>query len=198
MEVEKRDMTRQIRSHATQFRAENADGVRRISGYFAVFDDVYEMWPGVTESIDPHAFDNTIGVGNDVRALIDHETRLVLGRTGPHTLRLRVDEKGLWGDIDINENDTDATNLYARVQRGDVSQCSFGFDILDEERSVNEATGNVHYTLKVVELKEVSVCTFPAYKGTSVEARAEREKEIKRREFSEWREKQRRRLKHGT
>ena len=198
MEVERRDMHRQIRTRATQFRAEQTDGVRRISGYFAVFDDVYEMYPGVTESIDPHAFDNALSSGEDVRALIDHLTHLVLGRTIPDTLRLRVDGKGLWGDIDVNEKDTDATNLYARVERGDVNQCSFGFDILDEERSVNEVTGDVHYTIKAVKLYEVSVCTFPAYKGTGVEARAEREKEIKRREFSEWREKQRRRLKHGT
>lgn len=198
MDVERRDMQRQIRTRATQFRAEQTDGVRRISGYFAVFDDVYEMYPGVTESIDPHAFDNALSSGEDVRALIDHLTHLVLGRTIPDTLRLRVDGKGLWGDIDVNEKDTDATNLYARVERGDVNQCSFGFDILDEERSVNEVTGDVHYTIKAVKLYEVSVCTFPAYKGTGVEARAEREKEIKRREFSEWREKQRRRLKHGT
>lgn len=198
MEVERRDMQRQIRTRATQFRAEQTDGVRRISGYFAVFDDVYEMYPGVTESIDPHAFDNALSSGEDVRALIDHLTHLVLGRTIPDTLRLRVDGKGLWGDIDVNEKDTDATNLYARVERGDVNQCSFGFDILDEERSVNEVTGDVHYTIKAVKLYEVSVCTFPAYKGTGVEARAEREKEIKRREFNEWREKQRRRLKHGT
>lgn len=198
MEVERRDMQRQTRSRMAQFRAQREDGVRRISGYFAVFDDVYEMWPGVTESIDPHAFDNALSSGEDVRALIDHLTHLVLGRTVPGTLRLRVDGKGLWGDIDINDDDTDATNLYARVDRGDVSQCSFGFDILDEERSVNEVTGDVHYTIKAVKLYEVSVCTFPAYKGTGVEARAEREKEIKRREFNEWREKQRRRLKHGT
>lgn len=198
MEVERRNEQRQIRTRATEFRAQREDGVRRISGYFAVFGDVYEMWPGVTESIDPHAFDGALGSGEDVRALIDHLTHLVLGRTVPGTLRLRVDGKGLWGDIDINDDDTDATNLYARVDRGDVSQCSFGFDILDEERSVNENTGEVHYTIKAVKLYEVSVCTFPAYKGTGVEARAEREKEIRRREFNEWREKMRRRLNHGT
>ena len=198
MEVERRNEQRQIRTRAAEFRAQREDGVRRISGYFAVFDDVYEMWPGVTESIDPHAFDGALSSGEDVRALIDHLTHLVLGRTVPGTLRLRVDGKGLWGDIDINDDDTDATNLYARVDRGDVNQCSFGFDILDEERSVNEATGEVHYTIKAVKLYEVSVCTFPAYKGTGVEARAEREKEIRRREFNEWRENQRRRLRHGT
>lgn len=195
--MERRDMKRQIRSRASQFRAEKVDGVRRISGYFAVFDDKYEMWPGVTESIDPHAFDGALSAGEDVRALIDHLTHLVLGRTVPGTLRLRVDGKGLWGDIDVNEKDSDATNLYARVERGDVNQCSFGFDILDEERSVNEATGEVHYTIRAVRLYEVSVCTFPAYKGTGVEARAQREMEIRRRELDEWRSEMRRRLKHA-
>ena len=191
-----RNAQRQIRSGAAQFRAEEQEGAKRISGYFAVFGDVYEMWPGMTESIDPHAFDNALG--DDIRALIDHETRLVLGRTGPNTLRLRVDGKGLWGEIDVNPDDMDAMNLYARVKRGDVNQCSFGFDILDEERSVNANTGDVHYTIKAVRLYEVSVCTFPAYKATGVEARAEKERQMKKRQFEIWRDEQKRRMKHGA
>lgn len=82
------------------------------------------MGDGFTEQIDPHAFDDQLG--GDVRALIDHDTRLVLGRTCAGTLTLRVDEHGLWGSIAVNEGDQDALNLYARVQRGDVSQCSIG------------------------------------------------------------------------
>lgn len=194
--MEKRRTERQIRSGAAQFRAEEREDVKQISGYFAVFNDTYEMWPGETESIDPHAFDGTLG--DDIRALIDHETRLVLGRTGPGTLRLRVDNYGLWGEIDINPDDVDAMNLYARVKRGDVNQCSFGFDILDEERSIDANTGDVHYTIKAVRLYEVSVCTFPAYKATSVEARAEAERRSKKREFEAWKEKMRRRLSHGA
>lgn len=194
--MEKRSNVRQVRSCATSFRADEQEGAKRISGYFAVFGDTYEMWPGMTESIDPHAFDDTLG--DDIRALIDHETRLVLGRTGPGTLRLRVDGRGLYGEIDINPDDTDAMNLYARVKRGDVNQCSFGFDILDEERSLNEGTGNVHYTIKAVRLYEVSVCTFPAYKATGVEARAEKERQAKKREFEIWREEQKRRIGHGA
>ena len=194
--MERRRTERQNLFSAAQFRAEEQVDTKRISGYFAVFGDVYEMWPGVTESIDPHAFDGAIG--DDIRALIDHETRLVLGRTIPGTLRLRVDNHGLWGEIDINPEDTDAMNLYARVKRGDVGQCSFGFDILDEERSVNANTGDVHYTIKAVRLYEVSVCTFPAYKATGVEARAEQERQKKKREFECWREGQKRRIRHGA
>lgn len=186
---------KQTRACAGHFRTEETGEARRISGYFAVFNDVYEMWTGVTESIAPTAFDGALE--GDIRALIDHEHRLVLGRTGPGTLRLRVDGKGLWGEIDINADDVDAMNLYARVKRGDVNQCSFGFEILDEERSINENTGEVHYTIKAVRLHEVSVCTFPAYKATGVEARAAQEKEHKKREFESWRETMRRRIGHG-
>ena len=60
-------------------------------------------------------------------------------------------------------------NLYARVQRGDVDQCSFGFEITSEEYSENE--NGVHWTIKSVNLYEVSVVTFPAYEDTQVSAR---------------------------
>ena len=177
---------------ATQFRAEERDNQPVIEGYFAVFDSTYELWPGATESIDRNAFDGELD--GDVRALIDHDTRLVLGRTIAGTLELRVDTHGLWGRIIINQDDQDAMNLYARVKRGDVSQCSFGFDILDEERTINESTGDVHWLIKRVKLYEVSVCTFPAYQSTSVSARKDEMKEIQKREVEAWREKTKRRL----
>ena len=129
---------------------------------------------GATESVDPHAFDDALT--DDIRALIDHDTRLVLGRTTAGTLTLRVDENGLFGSILINEDDQDAMNLYARIQRGDVSQCSFGFDILDEstEESRDEnGKYTVHWTIKKVKLYEVSAVTFPAYEQTSINARCQ-------------------------
>lgn len=161
-----------------------ADGQeKRIEGYFAVFGAVYELWPGATESVDSHAFDEALQ--DDVRCLIDHDTRLVLGRTNAGTLQLRVDEHGLWFSVSINEADTDALNLYARVQRGDVSGCSFGFDILEEETERRQ-DGSVHWTIKKVKLYEGSVCTFPAYQDTSAEARRNDYKAIRRREVEEW------------
>lgn len=179
-----RTTTRQTRSMPTEFRAAEADGKKYIEGYFATFGGIYELWPGATESVDPHAFDETLG--DDIRALIDHETRLVLGRNRAGTLELKVDSHGLWGRIEINDADTDATNLHARVERGDVSQCSFGFDLLEELTDLR-ADGTVHWTIKKVKLYEVSCVTFPAYQDTSIAAREAQYDQIKKRQLEAWR-----------
>lgn len=177
---------RQMRTLETKFETREAsDGSEdlHIAGYFAVFDGIYDMGYQMSESIDPHAFDDAIS--GDVRFLIDHDTRLVLGRTSAHTGELRIDSHGLYGDVTINPKDQDAMNLYARVQRGDVNQCSFGFDILDEDTEIRE-DGSIHWTIKKVKLYEVSVCTFPAYETTEVSARMNDAKNIRKRELYAW------------
>jgi HK97 family phage prohead protease len=182
---------RQARSLQTQFRAAVADGEKYIEGYFAVFGSNYELWPGASESIDHHAFDGALA--DDIRALIDHETRLVLGRNKAGTLELKVDDRGLWGRIKLNQSDTDAMNLYARVERGDVDQCSFGFDILDEKTEYRE-DGSVHWTILKVKLYEVSCVTFPAYEDTSIAARKKEYDQIKVRQVQAWKTKMKERL----
>lgn len=166
-------LCRQYRSVPVNFETREAAGQTGpvIAGYFAVFDSPYEIYPGCIEQIARGAFAFTLG--DDIRALIDHDTRLVLGRTTAGTLILREDEHGLYGEIKINEADTDAMNLYARVQRGDVSQCSFGFDIIAEDYVVSPDGQSCTWTVREVKLYEVTVATFPAYEATAVEARSE-------------------------
>jgi phage head maturation protease len=100
----------------------------------------------------------------------------------------------LWGRITINPNDSDAVNLYERVKRGDVDQCSFGFDIREEEADFRD-DGSVHFTIRDVELFEVSVVTFPAYAETSVSARKQDVAEIQKRKLDAWKISTRARLK---
>lgn len=160
----------------TQFNTREDGGALCIEGYFAVFNSTYEIWNDATESIAPGAFTETLKDA-DVRALINHDTRLVLGRTKAETLELREDDHGLWGRIQINPNDQDAMNLYERVKRGDVDQCSFGFEIIREETEIFD-DGSIHWTIQEVRLYEVSVCTFPAYEETEVSARQRDANEI--------------------
>ena len=183
---------RQMRSVPSKFQTRAEGDDLYIEGYFSVFGGVYELWDGASETIAPGAFSDTLG--GDIRALIDHESRLVLGRTTAGTLELREDETGLWGRVKINPNDQDAMNLYERVRRGDVDQCSFGFDILDEETEQRE-NGAVRWTIRKVKLYEVSVVTFPAYQETSVTARKRDYEEIQKRKTEAWRESMRKKLK---
>ncbi len=170
---------------------EAEDGNRYIEGYFAVFDGFYNMWYGDQEQIDRHAFDGT--VNDDIRALINHDTTLVLGRTTAGTLKLQVDDHGLYGSVLVNWEDQDARNIYARVQRGDVNQCSIGFDIIEEEM-INRQDGTILWVLKKVKLYEVSCCTFPAYEDTAISARAADREELQKRELAARKEKARKKL----
>ena len=182
----------QMRSATSKFEVRESGEELYIEGYFSVFNSNYELWEGASESVAPGAFSNTLG--GDIRALINHEPRLVLGRNKAGTLELKEDSHGLWGKVRINPNDSDAMNLYERVKRGDVDQCSFGFDIIREDTEFRE-DGSVHWTIKEVRLYEVSVCTFPAYEETSVSARQKDYEEIQKRKAETWRETMRLKLK---
>lgn len=188
---EKNRDTYQVRSSMSNFKTRKDDGKLYISAYFSVFNSEYKMFDGYIERVAPEAFDETLA--SDIRCLIDHETRLVLGRTKSGTLTLKVDNRGLWGEVEINPNDQDAMNLYERVKRGDVDQCSFGFDILEEDF---EDLGNVvRWTIKKVKLYEVSIVTFPAYEETSATARKNELAEIRKRKVGLWKNKMMSKLK---
>lgn len=172
-----------VRTRPEDFKTRDDDGNPIIEGYFAVFNSNYELWEGAVETIAPSAFDNSMS--NDVRALINHDTTLVIGRTTNKTLELKVDSRGLWGRIRINPKDTDAMNIHARVERGDVTQCSFGFFIRSEETECLE-DGTIKWTLTDVDLFEVSCCTFPAYEETSISARQRDAAEIASKKAEAW------------
>lgn len=178
MEIEKREDT--------------GEGDLYLEGYFAVFNSDYELWPGATESIAPGAFTDCIS--GDVRALYNHDQNIVLGRTTSGTLELKEDSRGLHGRIKINRDDSDAMNAYSRIQREDVNQCSFGFDIESEEFTEN-GDGTCHWTIKKVNpLYEISPCVFPAYEETAVSARKHDLEEINKRKTDQWRENARKKL----
>lgn len=173
-------------------RSDSDTGDLYLEGYFAVFNDTYNVWDGATESIAPGAFADCIS--GDVRALYNHNDDLILGRTSAGTLELREDSHGLWGKIKLNRNDSDAMNAYARIQRGDITGCSFGFNI-EEETTEHRADGTVHWTItKVNPLYEVSPCVFPAYEATNVSARGKQLEDMKQRKIELRKEELRKKL----
>lgn len=139
-----------------------------IEGYFALYESETELFTNMYEIISKGAFDNTLN--NDIRALWNHNTQYVLGRNKSGTLELKADDKGLYGVVKM-PNTAYAQDVYQLIKRGDVDQCSFGFNILNE--TVEElASGGIRWRINDIDLHEISVVTFPQYENTTVQARA--------------------------
>lgn len=141
---------------------------RRLVGHAAVFDSPSELIGGMfREYVKPGAFAETLGA--DVRALINHNPSLILGRNKAGTLALREDAKGLAIEVDLPDT-TYARDLAVSIQRGDVTQMSFAFETLDDTWRMED--GVPTRDLVKVRLSDVSAVTYPAYPDTAVAVRS--------------------------
>jgi HK97 family phage prohead protease len=141
----------------------------KIIGYGAVFNSMSEDLGGFQEVIMPGAFSDTLT--EDVRALMNHDANLILGRTVAGTLKLAEDNIGLLYEIDPPETSY-AKDLLLSIQRGDIDQSSFGFQVLEESWKPPSDTNPLPIrVLHRVKLFDVSPVTFPAYPTTTVAAR---------------------------
>ena len=160
--------------HDSTLQTREENGERIIEGYAAKYETETNIGPFM-ESISRGAFDNVLE--NDVRALINHDPSLVLGRTSAGTLELTSDDVGLKYRVKLG-NQQYATDLYESIQRGDISQSSFAFTIKEQTWSEDRSSRKVN---EVAQLLDVSPVTYPAYKEATVVAREEEEeaKEIR-------------------
>lgn len=141
----------------------------KIIGYAAIFNVLSDDLGGFREKIAPGAFRKTLQQNDDVRALVDHDSKLVLGRKKAGTLNLNEDERGLY--IEINPPDTNAgKDAIISIKRGDINQMSFGFFTVDQEWTT-ENEEEIR-TLKEVKLFDVSIVTYPAYPDTEAAIRS--------------------------
>lgn len=144
----------------------------KLYGYAALFDSVSEDLGGFREVIRPGAFADSLRDYPDVRALAQHDSRMVLGRTQNGTLKLEEDSRGL--RVEITPPDTSAgRDIVELVRRGDVDAMSFAFEVTDPRHEDVDYTGVLPLRiLRQVRLYEVSLVTFPAYPETSIALRS--------------------------
>jgi hypothetical protein len=124
---------------------------------------------GWTEQIAPSAFEKTLKESRAIKALVNHNTDLVLASTKSGTLSLKTDDKGLFFELVAGSQDY-ATNLLESVTRGDIDACSFGFQVV-KDQTVKQKDGTILRTILEVKLWEISMVCFPAYSDTSVALR---------------------------
>jgi HK97 family phage prohead protease len=155
------------RSLATAPELRASDQGKTIAGYAAIFNEVADIGGSFREIIAPGAFKETLS--GDIRALVDHDSGRVIGRSKAGTLRLTEDDHGLSVEVDLPDT-TDGRDLAVSLTRGDISGMSFGFRVTHDEW---DETGEIPTrTIRSVELFEVSAVAFPAYEGTELALRS--------------------------
>lgn len=124
------------------------------------------------EEFAPTAFNKVLESPlTDVRAFMNHDPGLLLGRQSSGTLRLSVEEEGLAFSLDL-PNTTYANDLRELVKRGDLDGASFAF-IPGEVALSRAADGlQVRRHISVLELIDISPVSLPAFAGTSVQLRS--------------------------
>ena len=164
---------RAVTLDSVEFREED-DGKLKFRGHAAVFDEWTEIpsWSGsFMERIARGAFRKVLSDGADVRFLINHDG-LPLARTAAGTMTLKEDTKGLRVDAELAPT-TLARDLAVLLERGDISQMSFGFRVGKHEVEADEENETVKRTItEFSDLYDVSPVTFPAYEGTDAALRA--------------------------
>ena len=163
-------ITRSVFDAEIELRSDGEDGEKKsLRGYAAKFDSLSVPLFGFREKIKRGAFKESLK-DNNVRALWNHNTDIVLGSTKNGTLRLEEDDKGLRFDLDLPETQA-GRDAAITVSRGDVEGMSFAFGVQKEEWDESDPK-DVIRTLIKLDLHEVSPTAFPAYTKTSVVARS--------------------------
>ena len=170
MARKKHKKMKEIRSFDTILEIEEREGkAPKITGHAAVFNSLSEPMWGFREKIATGAFDTILE--DDVRALFNHDSNMILGRTKSGTLKLGIDERGLTYEIDP-PNTSYSNDLLESMKRGDVTQSSFGF-VIDEDDWHEDEEGRIIRTIKKVKrLYDVSPVTYPAYEAADSTVRS--------------------------
>ena len=157
--------------------SENEENKQLVEGYAAVFNQrtlIWESeWSGwkYMEVIDRNAFDGA-DMSDTVFKYNHGDVAMILARASNNTLTMSTDDKGLRISADIIDTNN-GTDVYKLIKRGDLNKMSFAFTVKNE-RSESDRENKI-YTRTITafdKIYDVAVVDFPAYDGTSIQARS--------------------------
>ena len=142
---------------------EREDGTPVIIGHASLYDSRSQNLGGFYEYIERGAFTPELIEKSDVRALINHDQNLILGRSTSGTLKLEADEKGLRYEI-MNIGETSyGKDLLVSMKRGDITQSSFAFTVQEDDWSTDDEGNDIRTIKKIDRLYDISPVSYPAY-----------------------------------
>lgn len=161
-------------------RDDSEKGTVHVRGCAVVFGQktrIRSYWEEFDEIIDRHALDKTDM--SDVALFINHDSMMIplaRSRKGVGTISFEIREDGLWFDSDLDvKGNPKASEVVSALRRKDINKMSFAFRIKAQEWSNLDAKGD-EVPLRTIKdisiLHEISIVTYPAYEGTSVDARS--------------------------
>tara|TARA_R110001583_G_scaffold21308_3_gene80868 strand:+ start:21278 stop:21892 length:615 start_codon:yes stop_codon:yes gene_type:complete len=155
-----------------EIRMEGDETAPTIVGYAAKFETRSRNLGGFVEVIKPGAFDDVLN--DDVRALFNHDSNIVLGRTTSGTLKLTVDAVGLRYEITPPDSQTVKDLVLEPLKRGDINQSSFAFRVMSDGQHWDEDEDGVYVRTitKISRLSDVCPVTYPAYDDTEAATRS--------------------------
>lgn len=139
---------------------------RTLSGVVHTFGNRASV-NGHYEEFSSGAFDDVLKT-SDVRAFVQHDHSKLLGRQSSGTLRLNATPQAIEYELDLPDT-TYANDLKTLVERGDITEMSFGFVPNQYTWSKAEDGQRVRLHTKVGEFVDVSPVAIPAFSGTQLQ-----------------------------
>lgn len=157
-----------------EYRAEkNEDGtIGHISGVPIVFEQKTDIGGWFEETIARGAISED--VLRDVAFFYNHDLNSKpLARTRTGKLKFTIENDGVHMDADVNLQRSDVNDMYLAINDGDIDGMSFMFRVEADEWTDLDTDYPKRRITKIGYVQEVSAVNYPAYEGTSINARSD-------------------------
>lgn len=170
---EKPKMSELVSRSFSEYRAESTeDGIGHITGVPIVFEQKTDIGGWFEETIARGAISED--VLRDVAFFYNHNLNSKpLARTRTGKLKFTIENDGVHMDAEVNRERSDANDLYLAIQDGDIDGMSFMFRVESDEWTDLNTDYPKRRITKIGYVQEVSAVNYPAYEGTSINARAD-------------------------
>lgn len=158
MELERRTLS-------TDFEVRQQGDTLTIAGYAYKFYTRSQNLGGFVEQVRPGAGDESARQ-DDIRALFNHDPSITLGRSVSGTLRVAEDSEGLNYEVSADSRQSYVRDLAISLERGDVTQSSFAFRVIEDDWGFTEDEFPLRTLVKIA-LFDVSPVTYPAYTSST-------------------------------
>ena len=156
----------EVRSLSVEVRADEQEGSRKVFGYPIVFgkpsNDI-----GFIEYIDKGALKD-VDLSN-VYLVYAHDPNQPLARVDAGTLKLKVDDTGLYFEATL-PNTTLANDVLENIRVGNIKGMSFMFTAAEDtwEFSNDPGQPDIRHVTKIDQVFEITITPLPAYDDTSI------------------------------